>query len=224
MTASIRLTNNSIRKVHSTDKTFTIVRLDCEIQILAPPPLWRCDGRRICSRTYLTGEIVAPVGRRLADSFMAAYRHFFVWRYRVIPDTPAACSALRACVVRAANVCASSSLHRKAAALFYGRLLDGGQILVTRRYDGTRLQADGDAGRCGQQPGRSLSRVAGGEHSFQAKRRLWRVDPWPESATRLQLPRQFRQPNMFLNIFFVHHNSTAAAEHGSDFRNPGERS
>jgi hypothetical protein len=25
---------------------------------------------------------------------------------------------------------------------------------------------------------------------------------------------------MFLNIFFVHHNSTAAAEHGSDFRNP----
>jgi hypothetical protein len=26
--------------------------------------------------------------------------------------------------------------------------------------------------------------------------------------------------NMFLNIFFVHHNSTAAAEHGSDFRNP----
>jgi hypothetical protein len=28
---------------------------------------------------------------------------------------------------------------------------------------------------------------------------------------------------MFLNIFFVHHSSTAAAEHGSDFRNPGER-
>jgi hypothetical protein len=27
--------------------------------------------------------------------------------------------------------------------------------------------------------------------------------------------------NMFLNIFFVHHSSTAAAEHGSDFRNPG---
>jgi hypothetical protein len=24
---------------------------------------------------------------------------------------------------------------------------------------------------------------------------------------------------MFLNIFFVHHSSTAAAEHGSDFRN-----
>jgi hypothetical protein len=24
--------------------------------------------------------------------------------------------------------------------------------------------------------------------------------------------------NMFLNIFFVHHNSIAAAEHGSDFR------
>jgi hypothetical protein len=30
--------------------------------------------------------------------------------------------------------------------------------------------------------------------------------------------------NMFLNIFVVHHNSTAATEHGSDFRNPGERS
>jgi hypothetical protein len=27
-----------------------------------------------------------------------------------------------------------------------------------------------------------------------------------------------------LNIFFVHHNSAAAAEHGSDFRNRGERS
>jgi hypothetical protein len=29
---------------------------------------------------------------------------------------------------------------------------------------------------------------------------------------------------MFLNIFFVHHNPTAAAELGSDLRNPGERS
>jgi hypothetical protein len=29
--------------------------------------------------------------------------------------------------------------------------------------------------------------------------------------------------NMLLNIFFVHHYS-AAAEHGSDFRNPVERS
>jgi hypothetical protein len=29
---------------------------------------------------------------------------------------------------------------------------------------------------------------------------------------------------MFLNIFFVHHNSTAAAEQRSDFRNPCERS
>src|SRR5882757_3797676 len=29
--------------------------------------------------------------------------------------------------------------------------------------------------------------------------------------------------NMFLNIFFIHHNSTAAAEHGSDCRNPGEQ-
>ena len=29
---------------------------------------------------------------------------------------------------------------------------------------------------------------------------------------------------MFLNIFFAHHNSTAAAEHGSDFRKSGEGS
>jgi hypothetical protein len=29
---------------------------------------------------------------------------------------------------------------------------------------------------------------------------------------------------MFWNIFFVHHNSTAAAVHGSDLRHPGERS
>src|SRR5258707_15597808 len=50
----------------------------------------------------------------------------------------------------------------------------GGQTLVPRRYDGTRLQADGDAGRCGQQSGQSRSRVAGGELSCQATRRLWR--------------------------------------------------
>ena len=35
---------------------------------------------------------------------------------------------------------------------------------------------------------------------------------------------RMKTTNMFLNIFFVHRNSTAAAEHGSDFRNPGERS
>src|SRR5258706_4146381 len=50
----------------------------------------------------------------------------------------------------------------------------GGHTLVTRRYDGTRLQADGDAGRCGQQSWQSRSRVAGGERSCQATRRLWR--------------------------------------------------
>src|SRR5258708_6547369 len=57
----------------------------------------------------------------------------------------------------------------QAAALFYGWLFE-----IARRYDGTRLQADGDAGRCGQQSGQSRSRVAGGERSCQATRRLWR--------------------------------------------------
>ena len=56
---------------------------------------------------------------------MAAYSHF-ARRCRVIPDTSAACSALRACVVRAADGCALSWLHRhrQAAALFYGRLFE----------------------------------------------------------------------------------------------------
>jgi Globin len=97
--------------VHSTDKKFTIVRLDCENQIHAPPPLWSCDGRRICSRTYFDWRYCRASWRRLADSFMAAYSHF-AWRCRVIPDTSAARSALRACVVRAANGCALSWWHR----------------------------------------------------------------------------------------------------------------
>jgi len=65
----------------------------------------------------------------------------------------------------------------QAAALFYGRLFEIAPAvtpLVTRRYDGTRLQADGDAGRCGQQSWQSRSSVAGGERSCQATRRLWR--------------------------------------------------
>src|SRR5258708_34156449 len=59
----------------------------------------------------LTGGICRASWRRLADSFMAAYSHF-ARRCRVIPDTSAACSALRACVVRAADGCALSWLHR----------------------------------------------------------------------------------------------------------------
>src|SRR5260370_25359799 len=42
-------------------------------------------------------------------------------------------------------------------------------------YGGTRLEADGDAGRCGQQAGQSRSRVAGGERCSPATRRLWRA-------------------------------------------------
>ena len=55
----------------------------------------------------LTGGIVAPVGGDLTDSFMAAYSQF-ARRCRVIPDTFATCSALRACVVRAGDW-----LHRR---------------------------------------------------------------------------------------------------------------
>src|SRR5260221_155966 len=108
---------------------------------------------------------------------MAAYSHF-ARRCRVIPDTSAACSALRACVVRAADGCALSWLHRhrKPPPCSMGGCsrLRRRHTLVTRRYDGTRLQADGDAGRCGQQSWQSRSRVAGGERSCQATRRLWR--------------------------------------------------
>jgi hypothetical protein len=35
---------------------------------------------------------------------------------------------------------------------------------------------------------------------------------------------RMKTTDMFLNIFFVHRNSTLAVEHGSDFRNPCERS
>src|SRR5258706_2723056 len=114
---------------------------------------------------------------------MAAYSHF-ARRCRVIPDTSAVCSALRACVVRAADGCALSWLHRhrKPPPMFHGRLFEIAPAvkpllrgdMTEARYDGTRLQADGDAGRCGQQSGESRSRVASGERSCQATRRLWR--------------------------------------------------
>jgi hypothetical protein len=100
-----------------------------------PPPLLSCDGRRICSRTYFDGWCCRASWRRLADSFMAAYSHF-AWRCRVIRDTSAAYSALRACVVRAVDVCALGSLHqhRKPPPCSMGGCSRfGGQILVTRR-------------------------------------------------------------------------------------------
>src|SRR6266576_584262 len=64
----------------------------------------------------------------------------------------------------------------QAAALFYGRLFEIAPAVKSLfRGDMTeRLQADGDAGRCGQQSGQSRSRVAGGERACQASRRLWR--------------------------------------------------
>ena len=64
----------------------------------------------------------------------------------------------------------------QAAALFYGWLFEIAPAVKSLfRGDMTeRLQADGDAGRCGQQSGQSRSRVAGGERSCQATRRLWR--------------------------------------------------
>jgi hypothetical protein len=47
----------------------------------------------------------------------------------------------------------------QAATLFYGRLFEiAPAVKPTRRYDGARLQADGDAGRCGQQSGQSRNR------------------------------------------------------------------
>src|SRR5262249_26185686 len=63
------------------------------------------------------------------------------------------------------------------AALVCGGLLEMAPAVKTpvpRQHAGRKLRADGDAGRCGQQSGQSRSRVAGGERSCQASRRLWR--------------------------------------------------
>jgi hypothetical protein len=47
--------------VHSTDKKFTIVRLDCENQIHAPPPRGVVMDEEHVQEHILTGGIVAPV-------------------------------------------------------------------------------------------------------------------------------------------------------------------
>ena len=68
----------------------------------------RCWGvvmdEQYVQENILTGGRVAPVGGGFADSFMLAYSHF-ARRCRAIPDTSAARSALRACVIRAADGC-----------------------------------------------------------------------------------------------------------------------
>ena len=94
--------------VHSTDKTFTIVHIRDRSPRISDPCsaalLGSCDGRRICSRKYFDWRQSRASWRRFADSFMVAYSHF-ARRCRAIPDTSAACSALRACVIRAADGC-----------------------------------------------------------------------------------------------------------------------
>jgi len=80
----------------------------------------------------LSGQLEAP--RRLIHG---RYSHF-ARRCRVYRHI---CGVLRACVVRAADSCALSWLHRhrKPPPCSMGAVRDcaGGQILVTRRYDGT---------------------------------------------------------------------------------------
>src|SRR2546430_10181795 len=109
----------------------------------------------------------------LAASFRAAYSHFARSCLRI-------CGGLRARRMRGprcgwlrVKLLAPTS---QAAALFYGRLFEIAPAVKSLfRGDMTeRLQADGDAGRCGQQSWQSRSRVAGGERSCQATRRLWR--------------------------------------------------
>src|SRR5258708_10190418 len=59
---------------------------------------------------------------------------------------------------------------------FYGRLFEiAPAVKPLLRGDMTEqdCKSDGDAGLCGQQSGQSRSRVAGGERSCQATRRLW---------------------------------------------------
>ena len=43
----------------------------------------------------------------------------------------------------------------RAASPFCGRLFEIAAVVVSRRYDGRGLRADGDAGHCGQQSGQS---------------------------------------------------------------------
>jgi hypothetical protein len=97
--------------IHSTDKTFTIVHIHDRSARISDPCsaalLGSCDRRTICSRKYFDWRQSRASWKRFADSFMVAYSHF-ARRCRTIPDTSAACSALRAYVIRAADGCALS--------------------------------------------------------------------------------------------------------------------
>src|SRR5258706_5768184 len=88
-TASIRLTKNS-RSFAWIAKIRSMLRRRCRVVM----------DEEYVQEHILTGGIVGPSLRRLADSFMAAYSHFAP-RCRVITHTSSACFALRACVARA---------------------------------------------------------------------------------------------------------------------------
>jgi hypothetical protein len=124
----------------------------------------------------LTDAIVAPVGGASPTHHgrLQPFRSALLRHTRLIY----ACSALRACVVRAADGCPLSWLHRHRnppPCSVGGCFEIAPAVQPLFRGDMTeRPQVDGDAGRCGQQSGQSRSRVASGERSCQASRRLWR--------------------------------------------------
>jgi hypothetical protein len=111
--------------IHSTDKTFTILHIRDRSPRISDPCSaalqGSCDGRTICSRKYFDWRQSRASWRRFADSFMLAYSHI-ARRCRAIPDTSAACSALCACVIRAADGCRIKLVAptSQAAALFHG--------------------------------------------------------------------------------------------------------
>src|SRR6266404_7254589 len=104
----------------------------------------------------LTGGIVGPVGgaspthswplTAISLGVVASYPTHL----RRAPRSAHAWSALR---MVARQVGCTDIASRRSVLWAAVRDCAGGQTLVTRRYDGTRLQGDGDVGRCGQQSG-----------------------------------------------------------------------
>src|SRR5580693_4260059 len=103
---------------------FDLVRMDCENQIVAPPPLWSCDVQEYVQEhillTVLSGQLEAP--RRLIHGRLQPFRSALSRHTRHI------CGVLRAPRMRGprcgwlrAKLVAPTS---QAAALFYGRLFE----------------------------------------------------------------------------------------------------
>ena len=186
----------------------------------------------------LTGGIVAPIEGGLADSFMTAYGQF-ARRCRVIPNTSAACVSAR---WRLHQIVADSAMPSAAVTAYENIECARDEMIVD---DDAAIGRDaGVSGNFGVPPRpaasvKCRSRALRPPAPTKATRDYGRAAALHRSSqinTVSRLPRLLTatpafnwrdnaaSQTMFLNILLVHHTSAAAAEPGSDFRSPRERS